>query len=293
MILPAEIDVGNRPFGVVLSPDGRTAYVGRQDGTVIVVDVAARRVSASVTVPGGNGGFSLAVSPDGQSLYVSGFGVEGGIRVIDTTTNSVTAVRFDGRPIAGGPIAISPDGKRGYVDDSGMGGFRILDLDKHFARDEWLIRDSGEPVAVAITADGRFLYAVNPGCTAAILDTHKAPTTPASPDIGLPSASAQVGEVVIGCDPTDVKALSTGDRVVVVDADGTLADESTLTWIDTSTRRLVGREVPLGLPSGEVATGIAIAPNADEAYVLHRKRDDGTGGSLTVVPMSRLTPQQN
>jgi DNA-binding beta-propeller fold protein YncE len=53
MILPAEIDVGNRPFGVVLSPDSRTAYVGSLDGTVIVVDVAARRVSASVSVPGG------------------------------------------------------------------------------------------------------------------------------------------------------------------------------------------------------------------------------------------------
>jgi DNA-binding beta-propeller fold protein YncE len=55
--------------------------VGSQDGPVIVVDVAARRVSASVTVLGGKGGFSLAVSPDGKSVYVSGFGVEGGVRV--------------------------------------------------------------------------------------------------------------------------------------------------------------------------------------------------------------------
>jgi DNA-binding beta-propeller fold protein YncE len=286
-----EIDVGNRPFGVVLSPDGKAAYVGSQDGTVIVVDLTGRRVSASIGVPGGKGGFSLAVSPDGRSLYVSGFGVEGGVRIIDTATNSVTSVRFDGRPIAGGPIAISPDGTRGYVDDSGMGGFRILHLDSLFGPDEWLIRDSGEPVAVTITPDGRFLYAVNPGCTAAILDTQKNPTTPASPDIGLPSASAQVGEVVIGCDPTDVKALSTGERVVVVDADGTVADESTLSWIDTSTRRLVGREVRFGMGSGEVATGVAFAPNDDEAYVLHRKREGGGGGSLSVVPTSRLQPQ--
>jgi DNA-binding beta-propeller fold protein YncE len=291
MVLPTDIEVRNRPLGVVLSPDGRTAYVGGQDGTVIVVDMAARRVVGPVTVPGGRGGFSLAASPDGMSLYVSGFAVEGGVRIIDTATNSVTPVRFDGRPIAGGPIAISPDGTRGYVDDSGMGGFRILHLDSVFGPDEWLIRDSGEPVAVTITPDGRFLYAVNPGCTAAIIETQKAPVTPASPDIGLPSASAQVGEVVIGCDPTDVKALSTGDRVVVVDGDGTVVNESTLSWIDTSTRRLVGREVPLGLPAGEVATGIAVAPNGDEAYVLHRKREDGNGGVLTVAPMSRLKPR--
>jgi DNA-binding beta-propeller fold protein YncE len=290
---PVDVEVGNRPFGVVLSPDGATAYVGSQDGAVIVVDIAARQVVTSITVPGGDGGFSMAVSPDGKSLYVSGFAVEGGVRVIDTTSNSVTAVRFDGRPIAGGPIAVSPDGKRGYVDDDGMGGFRLLDLDTHFARDEWLIRDSGAPVAVAITADGRFLYAVNPGCTAAIIDTQKAPVTPTSPDIGLPSASARIGEIVIGCDPTDVKALPAGDRVVVVDADGSAFDESTLSWIDTAARKLVGREVPLGLAPGEVATGVAIAPNGDEAYVLHRKRQDGTGGALTVVAVSQLKPHEN
>ena len=51
----------------------------------------------------------------------------------------------------------------------------------------------------------------------------------------------------MGVIPTDVKALPTGDRVVVVDADGTTVDESTLSWIDTSARRLVGREVALGL----------------------------------------------
>jgi DNA-binding beta-propeller fold protein YncE len=144
---------------------------------------------------------------------------------------------------------------------------------------------------VTITPDGRFLYAVNPGCSAAILDTQKSPTTPASPDIGLPSASAQVGEVVIRCDPTDVKALSTGERVVVVDADGTIADESTVSWIDTSSRRLIGREVPLGLGSGEVATGVAFAPNGDEAYILHRKREGGSDGFLSVVSVSRLQPR--
>jgi DNA-binding beta-propeller fold protein YncE len=132
---------------------------------------------------------------------------------------------------------------------------------------------------------------VNSGCTAAIIDTEKAPITPTSPDFGLPSASARVGEVVIGCDPTDVKALP-GDRVVVVDADGTLADESTLSWIDTATRRLIGPEVPLGLGSGEVATGIAVSPNGGEGYVLHRKRLDGTGGMLTVVDVSALKAQQ-
>jgi DNA-binding beta-propeller fold protein YncE len=64
-----DIDVGNRAFGVVLSPDGARAYVGSQEGAIVVVDIAARRTVASIAVPGGNGGFSMAVSADGQSLY--------------------------------------------------------------------------------------------------------------------------------------------------------------------------------------------------------------------------------
>lgn len=164
----ADIDVGNRAFGVVLSPDGATAYVGSQEGAVVVVDISSRRTVTSIAVPGGNGGFSMALSPDGRSLYVSGFQVEGGVRIVDTNANALTSTRFHGRPIAGGPIAISPEGERGYVDDTGMGGFRLLDLKKTFACDEWLIRDAGEPVAAAITVDGRFLYAVTPGCVAAV-----------------------------------------------------------------------------------------------------------------------------
>ena len=63
---PVDVEVG--PFGAVLSPDGATAYVGSQVGTVIVVDVAARQVVTSITVPSGEGGFSMAVSPDGTRL---------------------------------------------------------------------------------------------------------------------------------------------------------------------------------------------------------------------------------
>lgn len=275
---------------MVLSTDGATAYVGSQDGAITVVHVAARQVVASIAVPGGNGGFSMAVSPAGQSLYVSGFQVEGGVRIINTASNTLTESRFGGRPIAGGPIAISPTGRRGYVDDSGMGGFRLLDLETGFARDEWLIHDAGEPVAVAVTADGRFLYAVTPGCVAAIIDTQKPTITLQSPNIGLPSASAQVGDVVIGCDPTDVKAVPAGDRIVAVDADGIRADESSLGWIDTASRRLIA-EVPLGFGAGEAATGVAFSPDGTEGYILHR-RQDASHGVLTVVPMSRLTPGQ-
>lgn len=111
-----------------------------------------------------------------------------------------------------------------------------------------------------------------------------------SPNFGLPSASAQVEEVVVGCDPTDVKAAPAGDRIIVVDASGIRVDEPSLGWIDTATLRLIA-EVSLGFGTGEVVTGVAFAPDAAEGYVL-RRRQDGSHGVLTAVPMSRLAPQQ-
>jgi YVTN family beta-propeller protein len=45
----AAIDVGERPWGLALSPDGRTAYTANgQSNDVSIVDVAARQVIARV-----------------------------------------------------------------------------------------------------------------------------------------------------------------------------------------------------------------------------------------------------
>ncbi len=290
MSVPAHLAVGPAPLGMVLDPAGRTAYVANWgDGTISVIDLAAQAVTATIAVPGGTVGFSLAMAPDGRFLYISGWDIPGGVQVIDTATHAIAGVRFTGPAIAGGSIAVSPDGVRGYVDDRGMGGFRILHLDTGVAVDEWLMSESAESVAAAMSPDGRFLYSVGNDCIAAVIDTRK-PTAPDSPDFGLPSASAQVASVVITCDPTDVKFFRTDNLAVVVNGQGNLTDASTLSWVDASTHALIGRDVEVGVPASEVITGIAIAPHRDEAYLLHRDRAARTRGSVAVVPLDRLRP---
>jgi YVTN family beta-propeller protein len=61
---------GVRPMGLVLSPDGGTAYVTTgHAGTVMAVDLRADRVRASAKVGGRPWG--LALSPDGGWLYTA------------------------------------------------------------------------------------------------------------------------------------------------------------------------------------------------------------------------------
>jgi YVTN family beta-propeller protein len=64
------IRVGRNPQSVGFAADGGHAYVVDEgDGTVSVVDVAARRVSATVRV--GSSPRSVAVAPDGRTAYVT------------------------------------------------------------------------------------------------------------------------------------------------------------------------------------------------------------------------------
>lgn len=87
----AEVRTGEEPSSVVISPDGKTAYVAnRADATVVAVtaiDSATPSVSAPVEV--GSEPTGLALSPTGARLFVAEF-AEGRVSVIDTATMTVT-----------------------------------------------------------------------------------------------------------------------------------------------------------------------------------------------------------
>jgi YVTN family beta-propeller protein len=70
----ATIPVGDRPYGVAVTPDGSKVYVANQGfnprfvSTVSVIDAATNTVSA--TIRGGRDPIGVAVSPDGSKVYV-------------------------------------------------------------------------------------------------------------------------------------------------------------------------------------------------------------------------------
>src|SRR5262245_42305366 len=93
------VSVGERPRGVALSPDGRSAYVALGEEDVIaVVDTATRAVTARIAA--GSDPEAFAVSPDGARLYVSNE---------DAGTASVIDVK-SGKVVATVPVGTEPEG---------------------------------------------------------------------------------------------------------------------------------------------------------------------------------------
>jgi YVTN family beta-propeller protein len=104
------IPVGHGSEGFDVSPDGREAWVANaQDGTVSVIDIAGKKVVATlaVNVPGAN---RLKFTPDGSKALVT---AGSALVVLDAGTRKelkrVANVR------GSGGIQMQPDGARAYV----------------------------------------------------------------------------------------------------------------------------------------------------------------------------------
>lgn len=116
------IKVGNGAEGLDVSPDGLEIWVANAgDGTVSVIDVATKRVMATllVDVPGAN---RLKFTLDGKLVLVSAQGIV----VLDAATRAVVK-RIPTGNGAGG-IVMSPDGKRAYASVSRDGNVAVIDL---------------------------------------------------------------------------------------------------------------------------------------------------------------------
>ena len=100
------------PWDVVLSPDGKRAYVSvSQLDQVAVIDVEARKILG--TIPTGRRPRALAITPDGATV-VSANMTAGSISYLDTATRTETAQgRTPAVNLRG--IAVFPDGQQAFV----------------------------------------------------------------------------------------------------------------------------------------------------------------------------------
>lgn len=93
-----QIDVGDHPSDLLLSPDGARLYVTNgNDDTVSVIDTATDRVVTTIDMapypnaPKGTAPQGLAISPDGATLYVANGG-NNDVAVVDTATAKVSGL---------------------------------------------------------------------------------------------------------------------------------------------------------------------------------------------------------
>src|SRR4051794_18400713 len=151
---------------IAVTPNGRTAYLSANDGSVVPVDLTTHQEGTAIPVGGTPRG--LAVTPDGTRVVVAVNGTDS-VRVIDTATNGLAA-KAPAVPGAN-EVAITPDGATAWVttwngtDESATtteDGYVIpVNLGSLTAGTRVNVRNSdsmGQAWGVAITPDGRKLY---------------------------------------------------------------------------------------------------------------------------------------
>ena len=119
------IPVGRGSEGFDVSPDGKQVWVANaQDGTVSVIDIAARKVTATLAtnVPGAN---RLKFTPDGKLVLIS---PGSALVVLDVATQKEVKRLTDVH--GSGGIQMQPDGARAYVACGRDGYVAVIDLKK-------------------------------------------------------------------------------------------------------------------------------------------------------------------
>ncbi|HEV8617062.1 MAG TPA: cytochrome D1 domain-containing protein [Methylomirabilota bacterium] len=155
----ATIPVGKgKPNRIVLHPDGKTVWVVYDKSHDLgIVDTEARRLVRRVKI-GGNP-YNLNFTPDGRHLLVLDWSS-------DTSNDEVIfydlqAEKIDGRvEVSTWPAhsVFSRDGHLLYVSGETAGDVTVIDVAKREIVGR-LVHGGGDAMGLALTADGRWLYA--------------------------------------------------------------------------------------------------------------------------------------
>ena len=136
------VRVGNGSEGFDLSPDQRELWVANaQDATISVIDIAAKKVVATlkVNVRGAN---RLKFTPDGKRVLVSS-GAE--LVILDAGTRQVIKRIPIGH--GSGGVLVEPDGSRAFVACGPDNYVTVIDLSSMTVAGH--IRAGGEPDGLA------------------------------------------------------------------------------------------------------------------------------------------------
>jgi YVTN family beta-propeller protein len=262
----ATIPLGRgKPNRVMFHPDGRTAWVVYDKSHDLgVVDAETRKLVRRVKI-GGNP-YNLNFTPDGRYLLVLDWAG-------DTSTDEVIfydlqAQKVDGRvEVSTWPAhsVLSRDGRLLYVSGETAGDLTVIDV----ARREVVARHvhgGGDAMGLALTADGRFLYAAT-GENKSILKIDTATHKPVS-TIALPGV---VHEATLTLDGRFLyTTLRKANRVVVV---------------DTATERIVAT-----IPQKAYPDLVTMEPTGRYALVTNRYADLVSVIDLTTHSQVRVIP---
>jgi YVTN family beta-propeller protein len=151
-------NVGNAPFGVVITPDGNYVYVTNQlEDTVTVISTADNSVKSTIDVDAAPSG--LDITPDGNYIYVANKN-SNTVSVIDTSNNTVVYTITNN--VGNGPfgVVVTPDGDYVYVTNQSQDAVTVINTSTKTAEPPFIDVDAF-PSGLAVTPDGNYIYVAN------------------------------------------------------------------------------------------------------------------------------------
>ncbi|MEQ8189212.1 MAG: beta-propeller fold lactonase family protein [Candidatus Eremiobacterota bacterium] len=138
------VTVGENPYGLAITPDGKKLYVAnRNSNSISVIDVLKKEVTN--TIKAGLNPTKVTITPDGKKLFVARMGC---VSIIDTATDALMNTLASGSYPA--CIAISGDGKFAFVTNSGSNDITIIDVAKNTVVSRTIAFYGGRPFGIVV-----------------------------------------------------------------------------------------------------------------------------------------------
>lgn len=245
-----DINVGNQPRSLAITPDGTRAYVTNAvDHTISVIDLLATpipTVTDTIQLPLGSFPQAIAIVPDGTRAYVVNAHAHN-VTEIDTVNNVVVGAPIS---IAGAyRIAITPDGSRAYVTCSTANYVVAINTTDNTVSAP--IGVGTAPQGIAITPDGKRVYVVNVSSFDVSVINTASNTLAGSP-------------ILVEDDPQEVVITPDGKYAYVVNT-----TSNSVSVINTLTNMVV-RSIAVGVGPN----ALAVKPDGSKVYVTNFHSND-------------------
>jgi PQQ-dependent catabolism-associated beta-propeller protein len=254
LAVEATIDVGKRPRGIGLSPDGSELYVAVSDENKIkVIDPASLKILREFEA--GSDPETFAVHPNGN-IYISNED-DAKASVFDPKTGEQVAEIHVGLEPEG--VAISPDGKRVIITSESTNMLHVIKASDNTIENNILV--GSRPRAATFTQSGDIAYAtaeISGEVVKVDMNTGEILKRGSSGD-----SKSKPKDVVLSKDESVIYvAGGRANKVVVMNAD-------TL-------------EIITGIPVGKRVWGLAISKDGKRLF-----STDGVSGTVSVINTSK------
>ncbi len=269
---------------VSLAAGNGVVYIACKDSSqILAYNLNDQKTSLLMEVP--QQPCDIIVSADGSKLFVSAGIAEGKVYIINTTTKKISQTFACGYSPAG--LALTADGRKLYVCNRFVSSISVFDV--RSGKELCKIEVLREPVAAAVTPDGKSLFVTNlipgefgdPDYVSSVVSVIDTSTDKVSDSISLPNGSIELRDICFSPDGkwAYVTHILAKYQLPTTQLDRGWINTNALSVIDVENRKLYNTVLLDEVDKG-AANPWAVVCSGDgkELYVTHA----GTG-ELSVI----------